>query len=457
MQWDPYNVPILSEKAGTVKFHDIIEGVTMKQRTGRDRPASERAWSIIEHKEDLHPQIIMRDETGGEALGNYSIPAGAHIVVKEGQTASVAGTLLAKTPAQDRKTKDITGGLPRVAELFEARRPKDAAEIAKIDGIVDFGATRARQALHRHARREDRRGRGAPHPASASTSSCSRATVVKKGQQLTEGPIVPQEILDICGPQELQEYLVNEVQEVYRLQGVRSTTSTSRSSSARCCARCASPSRATPSSSGASRSTSAPSTTRTSATTTGGKTRRGRAAPARHHQGLARDRELHLRRLVPGHHARAHRRRHAAAGWTILRGFKENVIMGHLIPAGTGFPGNRGLKLKRLVSEAELIEAALEPGRRTDRGRGDPRGGRRASVRIGTECRRLEDGGVTRKDRRRMPTINQLVRKGRKPSAQKTKAPALMRCPQRRGVCLWSRPRRPRSPTRRCARWRACG
>src|SRR3989442_8784333 len=137
VQWDPYNVPILSEKAGRVKFHDIIEGVTMKQEM--DETTSQEAMVVIEHKEDLHPQILISDDKG-ELAANYPIPSGAHIVVNEGDKI-VAGSLMAKTPRRTTKTKDITGGLPRVAELFEARRPKDAAEISRIDGVVDFGAS----------------------------------------------------------------------------------------------------------------------------------------------------------------------------------------------------------------------------------------------------------------------------------------------------------------------------
>src|SRR5580698_8600370 len=135
VQWDPHNMPILSEKAGRVKFHDIIEGVTMKQEV--DEATGEEAMVVIDHKEDLHPQIIISDDKG-EVVANYPIPSGAHIVVNETDRI-VPGTLLAKTPRKQAKTRDITGGLPRVAELFEARRPKDASEISKIDGIVDFG------------------------------------------------------------------------------------------------------------------------------------------------------------------------------------------------------------------------------------------------------------------------------------------------------------------------------
>jgi len=215
VQWDPYNVPILSERAGRVQFHDIIEGVTMKQEV--DETTGQEAKVIIEHKEDLHPQIIISDDKG-EGVANYPIPSGAHIVVNEG-VKIVAGTLMAKTPRKTSKTKDITGGLPRVAELFEARRPKDAAEISKIDGIVDFGpSVRGKRTI---LIKDTQTGLEEEHLIPIGKHVIVfKGDFVKKGQQLTEGPVVPHEILDVCGPQELQEHLVNEVQEVYRLQGV---------------------------------------------------------------------------------------------------------------------------------------------------------------------------------------------------------------------------------------------
>ena len=215
VQWDPYNVPILSEKAGRIQFHDIIEGVTMKQEV--DETTGQEAMVIIEHKEDLHPEIIILDQEG-QAVAHYPIPAGAHIVVNEGDKI-VAGTLMAKTPRKTSKTKDITGGLPRVAELFEARRPKDAAEISKIDGIVDFGpSVRGKRCI---LIKDLETGVEEEHLIPIGKHVIVfKGDYVKKGQQLTEGPVVPHEILEVCGPQELQEHLVNEVQEVYRLQGV---------------------------------------------------------------------------------------------------------------------------------------------------------------------------------------------------------------------------------------------
>src|SRR3989454_7015954 len=187
----------------------------MKQEM--DETTSQEAMVVIEHKEDLHPQILISDEKG-EMAANYPIPSGAHVVVNE-EDKIVPGTLLAKTPRRTTKTKDITGGLPRVAELFEARRPKDAAEISKIDGVVDFGASvRGKRCI---LIKDLKTGVEEEHLIPIGKHVIVfKGDFVKKGQQLTEGPIVPHEILEVCGPQELQEHLVNEVQEVYRLQGV---------------------------------------------------------------------------------------------------------------------------------------------------------------------------------------------------------------------------------------------
>jgi DNA-directed RNA polymerase subunit beta' len=215
VQWDPYNVPIISEKAGRVKFLDLIEGVTMKKEV--DETTSQESMVVIEHKEDLHPQIIVLDDKA-EAIGHYLIPSGAHIVVEEGDKI-VAGSLLAKTPRRTTKTKDITGGLPRVAELFEARRPKDAAEISKIDGLADFGpSVRGKRCI---LIKDPATGTEEEHLIPIGKHVIVfKGDYVKKGQQLTEGPVDPHEILEVCGPHELQEHLVSEVQEVYRLQGV---------------------------------------------------------------------------------------------------------------------------------------------------------------------------------------------------------------------------------------------
>ncbi|MBN2302390.1 MAG: DNA-directed RNA polymerase subunit beta', partial [Lentisphaerae bacterium] len=215
-KWDPYSVPILAEQEGIVSFHDFVENVSVKKEI--DEQTGLKGTVVLETKEDLHPQIIVKSIENDEILGFYSIPAGAHVVSKEGKKV-VAGEVLAKTPRKESKTRDITGGLPRVAELFEARQPRDAAEIAKIEGVVDFGPNqRGRRCL---IIRDEASGGTEEHFIPMGKHIVVfRGDRVKKGQQLTEGPIVLQEILDVCGPQELQEYLVDEVQQVYRLQGV---------------------------------------------------------------------------------------------------------------------------------------------------------------------------------------------------------------------------------------------
>jgi DNA-directed RNA polymerase subunit beta' len=214
-QWDPYNIPVLSEKAGTLAFKDMIPGVTVKREL--DESTGRIATVVIEHKEDLNPQIEIRDDHN-KPVAAYAIPTGAQIVVAEGDIIQ-AGSLLAKTPRQASTTKDITGGLPRVAELVEARRPKEAAEMARIDGIVSFeGSIRGKRKL---VVRNEEAGAEEEHLIPHGKHIIVQpGDVVHKGQHLTEGSADPHEILDILGPTALYEFLIGQVQEVYRLQGV---------------------------------------------------------------------------------------------------------------------------------------------------------------------------------------------------------------------------------------------
>jgi DNA-directed RNA polymerase subunit beta' len=213
--WDPYNVPVLSEKGGTLAFKDTIPGVTVKREL--DESTGRIATVVIEHKEDLNPQIEVRD-SAGKPIASYSIPVGAQIVVNEGDIIS-PGALLAKTPRQASKTKDITGGLPRVAELFEARRPKDAAEMARIDGVVNFeGSIRGKRRL---IVKNDETGQDEEHLIPHGKHIIVQpGDMVHKGQHLTDGAADPHEILEILGPAALYDFLISQVQEVYRLQGV---------------------------------------------------------------------------------------------------------------------------------------------------------------------------------------------------------------------------------------------
>ncbi len=213
--WDPYNVPIITESSGVVGYRDLIDGVTLSRQLS-DVSGKEET-TVLEHREDLHPQIVILDDAG-KLIDHYSLPGGAHIEVAEG-TKIEAGQRIARTPRQVVRTKDITGGLPRVAELFEARRPKEAAEIARIDGIVEFGdISKGKRSV---VVRDPESDQTEEHTIQASKRLVVfNGDFVRKGQPLTDGAVVPQEILEVCGPQDLREYLVNEVQEVYRLQGV---------------------------------------------------------------------------------------------------------------------------------------------------------------------------------------------------------------------------------------------
>jgi len=215
VRWDPYTSPILTEMSGKIRYEDVIEEVTMAEETDEATGLSERV--IIEQKGEYHPQIIIEDAKK-EVLAIYPIPAGAHIVPQDGAFVS-AGDLIAKTPRQVSKTKDITGGLPRVAELFEARRPKDPAMISEIDGIVEFATSKKSQRrIIVKSASGMKREYIIPHGKHLNVYKGDR---VKTGDQLVDGPINPQDILKVSGEKRLQEYLVNEVQEVYRLQGVR--------------------------------------------------------------------------------------------------------------------------------------------------------------------------------------------------------------------------------------------
>ena len=214
IKWDPYSTPVLTEVSGKVKYEDILEGVTIQEEMNLATGRKERV--VIEFKGDYHPQILILSDTE-EVLGIYPLPTGAHIMVEEGEKVE-AGDVVAKTPRLVAKTRDITGGLPRVAELFEARRPKNPAIISEIEGFVEFKEEKGERRIIVRSPTGMKKEYTIPlgtHPI------VYRGDKVAAGQQLTEGPIVLQDILRVCGDKVLQEYLVNEIQEVYRLQGVR--------------------------------------------------------------------------------------------------------------------------------------------------------------------------------------------------------------------------------------------
>lgn len=224
-EWDPYTIPILTEATGQIKFGDIEEGKTMKEQVDDVTGLSSKV--VLHYKEaDLRPRISIKGEGGvtlkvgatmqGEA--RYQLPVGTIITSNDGNMVQ-AGDIIAKIPRETTKTKDITGGLPRVAELFEARKPKETAVISEIDGVVTFG--------------DDTKGKrkvivtpdkGDPKEyliARGKHISVREGDIIKAGEPLMDGSANPHDILAVLGVKELAKYLVDEVQEVYRLQGVK--------------------------------------------------------------------------------------------------------------------------------------------------------------------------------------------------------------------------------------------
>jgi DNA-directed RNA polymerase subunit beta' len=216
VEWDPFTTSILTEHAGTVHFRDVIEGVTMKEEVDEVTGLSQKVIVEPGTKEELQPRCSIKD-AAGTTVFKSQIPVGAHLMVADGQHME-AGDAIAKIPRETTKTKDITGGLPRVAELFEARKPKDPAIISEIDGRVEFAG------MSKGMRKIVIRGEGGDAKEYLIPRG-KHVTVlegddVKAGDPLMDGPINPHDILHVKGVDALQKYLVNEVQEVYRLQGV---------------------------------------------------------------------------------------------------------------------------------------------------------------------------------------------------------------------------------------------
>jgi len=215
--WDPYNAVIVSEFGGKLAFESIQEGITYKEES--DEQTGFREKVIIDNRDKtLNPAINVLDNKG-EVLRTYSIPVGAHIMVNENDKVG-AGEILVKIPRSGGKSSgDITGGLPRVTELFEARNPSNPAIVSEIDGIVSFGKIKRG---NREIVVESRLGDKSKYLVPLSRHILVQENdFVKAGQPLSDGAITPADILAIKGPTAVQEYLVNEIQEVYRLQGVK--------------------------------------------------------------------------------------------------------------------------------------------------------------------------------------------------------------------------------------------
>jgi DNA-directed RNA polymerase subunit beta' len=214
--WDPYNAVIISESAGKLEFESIIEGVTFREET--DEQTGFREKVIIDTRDKTKNPTIKILNKKKEVIKSYSIPVGAHVIVDDKKEIE-AGDILVKIPRTTGKTGDITGGLPRVTELFEARNPSNPAVVSEIDGIVSFGKIKRG---NREVIVESKTGEVKKYLVNLSKHFLVQENdFIKAGMPLTDGSISPGDILAIKGPTKVQEYLVNEVQEVYRLQGVK--------------------------------------------------------------------------------------------------------------------------------------------------------------------------------------------------------------------------------------------
>jgi len=214
VEWDPYTFAILTEIGGTVQFKDLQEGVTLHEEVDEVTGLSRHVVGDSPD-EKRQPAIVIKGTKGGSK--RYLMPSRSHLMIQDGD-AVTPGDVLAKIPRETTKTKDITGGLPRVVELFEARKPHETAVISEIDGTVKFGeVSKGQRKLYVTADNGTEKEYSVPRGVHINVQEGER---VKAGEPLMDGPLNPHDILAVLGEKELQAYLVNEIQEVYRLQGV---------------------------------------------------------------------------------------------------------------------------------------------------------------------------------------------------------------------------------------------
>jgi len=213
LEWDPYTFSILTEVSGEVHFKDLVDQVTVQEQVDEITGMSQLVV-VDSPDEKRQPMIQVR---GADGSRKYLMPTHAHIMVRDGDTVH-AGDVLAKIPRETTKTKDITGGLPRVVELFEARKPRESAIISEINGTVKYGeVSKGQRKIYVIGEDGEEREYSLPRGTHINVQEGER---VEAGDPLMDGPRNPHDILDVRGEKELQKYLVNEIQEVYRLQGV---------------------------------------------------------------------------------------------------------------------------------------------------------------------------------------------------------------------------------------------
>ena len=299
-EWDPYTYAILTEIGGAAQFKDLQEGITLNEEV--DEVTGLSRWVVADAPDEKRqPAIVVKNAKGHK---RYLLPRGAHLMVEDGDDVG-PGDVLAKIPKESTRTKDITGGLPRVVELFEARKPRETAIISEIDGVVRFGeVSKGQRKIYVTADNGDEKEYSVPRGIHVNVQEGERLSA---GDPLMDGPLNPHDILAVLGEKALQAYLVNEIQEVYRLQGVAISdkhievivrqmlrwVQDRRSGRHQLPARAAGGPLPLPRGERAGAGHWRPSGDRAS-------------AAAGHHQGVALDRQLYLRGQLPGDDARAH-------------------------------------------------------------------------------------------------------------------------------------------------------
>jgi DNA-directed RNA polymerase subunit beta' len=212
-EWDPYTYSILTEIGGAVQFKDLQEGITLNEEV--DEVTGLSRWVVADSPDEKRqPAFVIKN---AKAHKRYLLPRGAHLMIQDGDEVG-PGDVLAKIPKESTRTKDITGGLPRVVELFEARKPRETAIISEIDGVVRFGEVqKGQRKIYITSDNGEEKEYSVPRGIHVNVQEGER---LRAGDPLMDGPLNPHDILDVLGEKELQGYLVNEIQEVYRLQGV---------------------------------------------------------------------------------------------------------------------------------------------------------------------------------------------------------------------------------------------
>jgi DNA-directed RNA polymerase subunit beta' len=350
-EWDPYSDSIIVDRAGKLRFAGVKEGVTLKEKV--DDKTGLRQMVIVDDREKkLHPHVELLDKNN-RVVGNFIVPTGAHIMVHDGAEV-LPGDIICRIPKDISKTRDITGGLPRVAELFEVRKPKESAVVSEIDGLVEFGpVTKGMRKINVVSDGGDKRSYIVPQGKHLRVYEGDR---VEAGDNLTEGPVNPFDILSIKGVNAAQNYLVNEIQEVYRLQGVRINDKHIEVIVRQMLQK------VVVEDPGDTRFLEGDIVSKAEFREENERTMRDKGKPATFKPlllGITKA-SLTTESFISAASFQETTRvlTEAAVQGKVdyLRGLKENVVMGHLIPAGTGLQKYSAVKIAEDVSEEDLLE-----------------------------------------------------------------------------------------------------